>query len=151
MGTVTYPDAEVGRYLEQHFVPVKLNVAEQPEVTEQFNSAWTPTLIVQDADGREHRRTVGSLDPPRFLGDLALGRLMAALNRRDVAAAPDRAAEAEARTKGDGFREPEALYFSAVAAYRASGDAAKLREGWNRLLDRFPDSDWAKRADFIRG
>ncbi len=150
MGAVTYPNLEVQRYIEQHFVPVQFNVVEQPQAIEQFNSAWTPSLMVQDSDGREYRRSLGYLDPQRFLGEMALARLMESVHRRDFKAAHERATEALERTKGDPWREPEARYFAAVAAYKVSGDVEKLREGWNRLLDESPESDWAKKAEFIR-
>lgn len=150
MGAVTYPNPDVQRYIEQHFIPVQFNVAEQPEVIDRFNSAWTPSLIVQDADGREYRRSLGYLDPHRFLGEMSLARLMESVHRRDFKAAHERATEALDRTKGDASREPEARYFAAVTAYKVGGDVEKLRDGWNRLLDQFPDSDWAKKAEFIR-
>ena len=148
MGTVTYPNPEVARYVRDHFVPVQYNVAERPQAIDQFNSAWTPTLIVQDAEGREYRRSLGYLDPQRFLGEMALARLLAGVNRRDFSSATG--TDALDRTKGDAAREPEALYFASVAAYKAANDVEKLLEGWNRLLDRFPDSDWAKKIEFIR-
>jgi uncharacterized protein YyaL (SSP411 family) len=150
MGAVTYPHAEVERFINEHFVPVQFNVVEQPHVMEQFNTPWTPTLIVQDPDGREHRRSQGYLDPERFLGEMALARLLAAIDRQDFKTAADRAGEALARTKGDRAREPEAIYYASVAQYKASNDAGKLLGGWNGLLDRFPESDWAKKAEFIR-
>ncbi|HTE20754.1 MAG TPA: thioredoxin family protein, partial [Armatimonadota bacterium] len=62
---MTYPDPAVEAYIEEHFIPVQFNVSEQPEAMEQFNTPWTPTLIVQDAEGREHRRAQGYLDPKR--------------------------------------------------------------------------------------
>jgi hypothetical protein len=34
--------------------------------------------------------------------------------------------------------------------YKVANDAGKLVEGWTSLLTRFPDSDWAKKAEFIR-
>ncbi|HVF10890.1 MAG TPA: hypothetical protein VNA16_08815 [Abditibacteriaceae bacterium] len=150
MGAVTYPDPAVERFINEHFIPVQFNVAEQPEVMEQFNTPWTPTLIVQDATGREHRRSQGYLDARRFLGEMSLAWLQDALDRRDFKAAHNRSAEALAQTKGDPTREPEATYWAAVAAYKASDDPANLVSGWNRLLDEFPDSEWAKRAEFIR-
>jgi hypothetical protein len=58
--------------------------------------------------------------------------------------------EAQRLTAGDPVREPEALYWSSVAAYQATHDANNLVQGWNRLLDRFPKSDWAEKAAFIR-
>ncbi len=150
MGTVTYPHPDVQAYVEKHFMPVQFNVVEQPGAADQFNSAWTPTLIVQDADGREYRRSLGYLDPNRFLGEMALARLMEGIHRRKYAVAHERGVEALERTKGDPAREPEALYFASVAAYKATDDVAKLRDGWHHLLDVFPESDWAKKANFIR-
>jgi len=64
--------------------------------------------------------------------------------------APRRARDALEATRGDLAREPEALYWSAVAQYKSSDDASGLKEGWGRLLDAFPESEWAKRAEFIR-
>jgi hypothetical protein len=54
------------------------------------------------------------------------------------------------RTEGDPAREPEALYWSAVAAFEASGDRDDLTEGWNHLLETFPQSEWAEKAGYIR-
>ena len=150
MGAVTYPNPEVQRFVEQHFIPVQFNIGERPEAIEEFNSAWTPTLIVRDAEGREYRRSLGYLDPFRFLGEMSLARLMESVHRRDDKAAYERAKGALQRTKGDPAREPEALYFESVAAYKVAHDPAKLKEGWERLMDQFPDSDWAKKAEFIR-
>src|SRR5437868_13942676 len=122
MGAVTYPNPEVERYIQENFIPVQFNVVEQPDVMERFNAHWTPTLIVQDGDGREHRRSEGYLDPKRFLGEMSLAWLKAAINRRDFGAARDRSNEALDRTKGDPWREPEAIYWAAVAAYKATND-----------------------------
>ena len=49
MDAVTYPNPAVEQYLQEHFIPVQVNVAETPEVMERFNTPWTPTLIVLDA------------------------------------------------------------------------------------------------------
>ena len=150
MGAVTYPNAEVEQYIGEHFVPVQFNVVEQPDVMQRFNTPWTPTLIVQDADGKEHRRSQGFLDAKRMLAELALARLQAAIDRQDFALAARLTGDAQKLTAGDAEREPEALYWSSVAAYKASGEASNLLQGWNRLLDQFPQSDWAKKAEFIR-
>src|SRR5437763_16778929 len=116
MGAVTYPDPDVERFVEGHFIPVQFNVVEQPEVMDQFNTPWTPTLIVQDAEGREHRRSQGYLDPARFLGEMALARLQAAIDQRDFEAAHTLSSDALRLTAGDLTREPEARYWSSVAA-----------------------------------
>lgn len=150
MDAVTYPNADVDQYLKQHFVPVQFNVVEQPDVMELFNTPWTPTIIVLDADGKEHRRSQGYLDPRRMLGELSLARLKAAIDRQDFAGARQVSEDARRLTAGDPEREPEAAYWASVAAYKASEDPNNLVQGWNRLLDQFPESDWAKKAEFIR-
>ena len=150
MGAVTYPDPAVESYIQENFIPVQFNVADQPEVMDEFNTPWTPTLIVQDADGREHRRAQGYLDAQRFLGEMSLARLKDAIDRRDFETAQQRASDALEQTRGDAEREPEATYWSAVAAYKSSNDPDQLMQGWNRLLDEFSGSEWAKRVEFIR-
>lgn len=150
MGAVTYPNPEVEKFISDHFVPVQFNVAEQPEVMELFHTPWTPTLIVLDGDGKEHRRSQGYLDPQRFLAEMSLACLQAAIDRQDFAAAGSIAEEARRLTAGEPIREPEALYWASVAAYKSSHDSGRLLQGWNRLLDEFPQSEWAKKAEFIR-
>lgn len=150
MGAVTYPDPEVERYLQEHFIPVQFNVVETPDVMDRFNTPWTPTLIVLDADGKEHRRSQGFLDARRMLAELSLARLKAAIDRQEFQQAHWLAEEAQHLARGDAEREPEAQYWSSVAAYKATGQSDNLVQGWNRLLDEFPQSDWAKKAEFIR-
>ncbi|OGG45831.1 MAG: hypothetical protein A3F84_05775 [Candidatus Handelsmanbacteria bacterium RIFCSPLOWO2_12_FULL_64_10] len=150
MGAVTYPEPNVASYIEAHFVPVQFNVVERPEVKGQFHAPWTPTLIVEDAEGREHRRSEGYLDPARFLGEMALARLKASLNRFAYDKALALSEEARRLTQGDPAREPEAMYWSAVAAYRASDDVDRLLKMWDKLVDRFPDTEWGKRAAYTR-
>jgi hypothetical protein len=150
MGAVTYPDASVQEYIKKRFIAVRFNVVAKPEVMDRFNASWTPTIIVEDARGREHRRSVGYLDPKRFLGELARAWLKDAVDRRDFAAAEERLPETEAYTQGDTVRYPETLYWGGMVAYKASVDVKNLAQGWKRLLDEFPDSEWAKRAEYVR-
>jgi len=150
MGTVTYPNSDVIRIIDEHFLPVQLDVTERPEVKKRFNAPWTPTILVFDADGREQRRSEGYLDPKRFVSEVAIGRGKAALNLQDFAAARERFRDARDLAKGDRAREPEALYWHSVAGYKATDDAQVLMRGWNELLEGFPDSEWAKKAEFIR-
>lgn len=150
MGAGTYPNSTVESYIVERFIPVQFNVDERPEVMEEFNTSWTPTLIVQDSEGREHRRCQGYLDPKRFLGEMSLAWLQDAINRRDLTAAHERAAGVLGQTKGDPAREPEAIYWSGVTGYKVTNDVNNLFAQWNRLLDEFPGSEWAKRVEFIR-
>lgn len=151
MGESTYPNEAVESYLERHFVPVRFNTIEEPDVEADFGSGWTPTLIVEDLDGREHRRSQGYLDTPRFIGEMSLARLKDAIDRHDYEAASERAEGALEKTAGDPEREPEALYWKAVATFEISGDRDDLTGGWEPLLDGFPHSEWAKKASYVRG
>ncbi len=150
MGAVTYPNPEVEQYIKAHFVPVQYNVVDQPDVMDRFHSVWTPTIIVETPDGTDVRRSQGYLDPKRLIGELALARLQAAINGHDFTRAKQLAPEALHMTRGDADREPEALYWASVADYKSTNDVNNLMNGWNRLLDQFPQSEWAKRAEFIR-
>ncbi len=150
MGAVTYPDPSVESYINSHFVPVQFNVVDQAEMKEKFHACWTPTLIVQDAEGREHRRSEGFLDQKRFLGEMALGRLKATLNQSNFDAAPTLSQEALEHTKGDRAREPEAMYWSAITAYRTSGEVQELLTIWDQIIAQFPESEWGKRAEYTR-
>ncbi len=150
MGERTYPDETVKSFLGRHFVPVRFNTIEEPEVEAGFSSGWTPTLIVEDADGREHRRSQGCLDVKRFVGELSLARLVAALDKHEYEAATGLAEEALENTVGDPHREPEAMYWKAVAAFEVSGDRSDLTGGWEPLLNKFPESEWANKASYIR-
>src|SRR6478672_2975739 len=101
MGAVTYPNPEVDRFIEEHFIPVQFNVVEQPEVMERFNTPWTPTLLVLDTDGKEHRRSQGYLDPRRFLAEMSLALLQAAIDRQQFDQADRLSTEARRLTAGD--------------------------------------------------
>jgi hypothetical protein len=147
MAAVTHATDSVIRYVHEHFIPVQLNVMAQPEVKTQFYTDWTPTILVHNAAGREARRSEGYLGPSEFVGELSLCRMKAALYDHDYNAALARAREALDATKGDALREPEAYYWLPVTEYRASGDGAKLSDGWDVLIAKFPGNDWAKRAD----
>lgn len=150
MGQTTYPDPAAEGYIEEHFVPVRFNTIEQPEVERGFDSGWTPTLIVEDAEGREHRRSQGYLDTSRFVGEMALARLKSAIDRHEYEDAVGLSEEALLRTAGDPARYPEALYWAAVAAFEVSGDRQDLTGGWEPLLDGFPESEWARKAGYVR-
>lgn len=54
-------------------------------------------------------------------------------------------------TAGDPHREPETLYWKAVAAFEVSGDRDDLTAGWDPLMDNFPGSEWAKKAGYVGG
>jgi TolA-binding protein len=40
----------------------------------------------------------------------------------------------------------EALYWLGVVSYKESQDPAQLRPSWQKLVQEYPNSEWARRA-----
>ena len=145
MDTVTYPDARVARFVQDHFVPVKVMVKQNPQVAEQFTVNWTPNVVIADDRGKVHYRVEGYLPPDEFLAHLSLGVGKYWLNRKQFDRARERfdeVARRHARTDAGA----EALYWLGVAQYKQSHDPAQLRPSWQRLAQEYPDSEWAQRT-----
>jgi TolA-binding protein len=145
-----YPDERVSALIGQRFIPIKVHVKENPEGFKRFSAQWTPTMIVADPDGIERYRFEGYLPAEDFMAHLALGLAKAAFARGDWAKAEqgfqtvlDRHSRSELG--------PEALYWLGVSRYKASGDAAALRETASAFQSRYTDSSWAKKASVWAG
>lgn len=148
MGAVTYPDERVAKFLSLNFVPVQLQ-SSNTAMMQKFSVSWTPTLIVLDADGREHYRAVGFFTPEDMIATFMAAKGRWALDTDQLADAralfeeviscyPDKDAAAEA------------LFFLGVAKYKMSHDPKPLRETYDQLKARFPQSMWTKQADHYR-
>lgn len=150
MDAVTYPNEQVAEYIDKHFVPIQINVKDDPGAFERFHASWTPTIMMKDDRGREYRRTEGYLEPSELIAELALGRVRAAMGHHDFQHAATLAEEALSLTGEDPNRRPEALYWLGVCEYKRDHDAAGLLKQWNTLLTESPDSIWAHKASFIK-
>ena len=80
-----HPD--VIRFVGLHFIPVKINVSQQPAVRQRFNVRAWPTDVVLDPRGRELYRGVPRPDPRHFVATLtnvsAHARLRRPIQRSD--------------------------------------------------------------------
>ncbi len=134
----------MARLVTENFVPVKIHIAEQPDVFKRFGVQWTPTMIVLDPSGKERHRFEGFLPARDFQAQLLLG-----LAR--VAFAQERWREAEelyrriVREFPETDAAPEALYWAGVAAYKG-GNQNALAETARQFQDRYRDTSWAKKA-----
>jgi tetratricopeptide (TPR) repeat protein len=145
MGAVTYPNEAVAKFVDYNFIPVQIEVSNK-ELTQKFNVTWTPTILVLDADGKEHYRIVGFLAPEEFIATLEVGRGKWYF---------DTGRFAEARATFEEVIErcpypnviPEAIFFRGVAMYKATNDPKPLREAYDTLTAKYPQSEWAKRAE----
>lgn len=149
---MTYPDREVQQAIEDNFEPVQINTQdgtpETAEVVARFRQVWTPDLRILDSEGVELYRWNGYLPPSEFVAQLLAGRAHALLRSSDDAAAAT-AYEDVLRRFPTSFVAAEASYFSAVAAYRGSGEAPDLIDNWQQLQRRHPGSAWRTKQSFI--
>ena len=118
---------------------MRVHVRQQPDefkrLGARYGVQWTPTTLVIDANGEEQHRIEGFLPADDFLSQLALGRAKAAFAASDFQTAErlfreivDRSPKADAAA--------EALYWAGVSRYKATGDAAALKEKAQNFGDR---------------
>jgi TolA-binding protein len=135
----------VAALLNEQFVPVKVNIKENPKGFERFGVQWTPTLVVADGDGTERYRFEGYMPPEEFLAHVALGLANSAFARSNWDEAEQRFRKLLER-HSDSDVAPEALYWAGVSRYKATGDAKALAETEQAFRSRYTDSLWAKKA-----
>jgi outer membrane protein assembly factor BamD (BamD/ComL family) len=106
---------------------------------------WTPTVVIDDSEGTERHRFQGFLPVDDFLAQLELGLAHAAFARKDWGGAEERyrnILKDYSKTEA----APEALYWAGVAKYKASGDAASLKDTAEKFKKKYSKSTWAKKS-----
>lgn len=140
-----YPDKGVEKYLAVNFLPVKIDVRQNPDLMKRFGALWTPTLLFLDPGGTERYRFEGYLPVPDFLGHLILGRAHVAFAMNEWREAEKSFQEILDRDPESEIA-PEALYWRGVARYKASESPAALAETAAEFTKRYVESSWAKKA-----
>lgn len=153
MEDITYQDEAVINYLNSNYVLVKYNTYNrQPGFRNTYISSphlWTPTLIIFSNDGSEVRKATGYLPPEQFINELELGRALASLRKAKSSDALVTLNNLIALTKC-GLTKHEALYWAGVAAFYANKKSLPhLIPFWEKLMNEFPESIWAERADCL--
>lgn len=144
MGAVTYPDSKTTEFIKENFIPVQLNFEAKPE-SDIYNVRWTPTILTLDWDGHEHHRQVGFLPPEDFIPSLLLGIGKTSFDYDSFDLAIDcfnRVLDEYPQSKA----APEAFYLRGVSLYKKTEDAKPLKDVYEGLQDRYPDSEWAEKA-----
>jgi TolA-binding protein len=124
---------------------VRIHIKEQPAVFDRFGVQWTPTVVIDDSEGTERHRFQGFLPVDDFLAQLELGLAHAAFARKDWGGAEERyrnILKDYSKTEA----APEALYWAGVAKYKASGDAASLKDTAEKFKKKYSKSTWAKKS-----
>ncbi len=147
---MTYPDQTIADTINGHFVAVQINTREEAgqPVVERYHQVWTPDIRVLDASGFELYRWNGYLPPSEFLPQLLVGHAQALLRLHDEPGAAALYDDVLRRFPTSAVA-PEACYYLAIARYKASGDNAKLRSGWEQLRSRYPTSTWRLKQSFM--
>ena len=144
METVTFPEKEVVGFISGEVIPLRVAHDQKP-LSEDFNVKWTPTLVILDGEGREHHRTVGFLPPEEFMASVLLGIGKMHFDNEAFEKAVGVLSRVMDEFPGTGSA-PEAVFVKAVAQFKLEKNPSSLKEAWRLLSEKYPESEWAKRA-----
>lgn len=144
MGAVTYPNEKVAKFVDYNFVPVQIETSNQAMV-EKFKVSWTPTIILLDTEGNEKHREVGFLPPDEFIPAFMVAKGNWYFDREQYDQAMEWYDDALKGYPGSAAAA-EAVFYAGVSRYKKSHDPKPLREAYETLTAKFPQSEWTKRA-----
>jgi TolA-binding protein len=117
---------------------------------DRYGAHWTPTVLELDADGTEQHRIEGFVGADELLAQLRVGLARTAFkqgkweeSRRLFQDVVDRHPDTDSAA--------EALYWTGVSRYRATGDGRALAETAAAFDERYRDSAWARKASVWKG
>jgi len=144
MDAVTYPNEQVIEFINQNLIPLRVLSDQQP-LAKDFNIQWTPALLILGREGKEHSRTVGFLSGDELIPSLLLGMGKGYADNdefKDALRCFDRLL---AEYPGSDSA-PETMFQRGVALYKSTHDPKPLKEAYNQLQDKYPGTQWTKRA-----
>jgi hypothetical protein len=144
MDAVTYPDEKVTDYISNKYIALRLANNAEPYASD-FMVKWTPRIIVFDAAGQIHQSTIGFSSPEEFIPFLELALAKADFNLNHLEECKIHL-DLILNNHPNSFSAPEAVYYKGVTDYKLSGEAGPLKDAYNTLKDRYPDSEWTQRA-----
>ena len=150
MEAFTYPDPRVSRLMNDLTIPVQFNVKQDVGAPMRYHSQWTPSVIYQDVEGVEFRRSYGPLNAEQFLAEFSLAHALRHYHSGDFDEAAELFEQALEFTQSDPLRYPENLYWIGPAKYEGSGSVDDLMAGFKRLQQECPDSDWTKKSKQLK-
>ncbi|MEW6220832.1 MAG: tetratricopeptide repeat protein [Thermodesulfobacteriota bacterium] len=134
----------MAEFIEKQVVPVRLAHDHQPLAAE-MGIKWTPSILILDAGGKEHHRTVGFLGPDDLKASVLLG---VAKEHFDADRFPEALAALETLIDAypDSSLRPEAIFLQGVSRYKSTHSPQPLKAAYEQLSQRYPDSEWTRRA-----
>ena len=148
MGAVVYPNENVARFVDLNFIPVQIPFT-NAKLMEKYVVKWTPTILVVDADGREHYRMVGFATPEDFIANFMVGKGRWYMGEEQWTEAEAMFDEAISNYP-ESDAAAEALFFRGVSQYKRTHDPKFLRASYEELTAKFPRNMWTKQADHYR-
>lgn len=143
---MTYPDHRVQTAIAERFIPLRLHLLQDRQWTRPFQVFWTPTILIGDRSGKIRYTSVNYLPPDEFLDILDIGEALVAMRWREYDTTIARLKDVDAR-RPDGPLTAEALYWLGITEYFRQGRSREASmEVWEPMIERFPDSIWAKRV-----
>lgn len=136
--------------LSAETIPVQvptMDKASKP-IVERYHKISTPALMLLSPAGDVYHEWNGYLPPKQYLAQLYLGLGKAAFQERRFDEAAQRF-QSVADRHPDDSAAAEALSWAVVARYKGSGNAEDLEEGWAKLRERYPESEWRTKQSFI--
>jgi thiol:disulfide interchange protein DsbD len=70
MDEVTYQDPQVKEKLTENYVLLKLNVDDNPELSQKYRAYGLPIMIILDSNGNEINRIIGYQSPQQLLSQI---------------------------------------------------------------------------------
>ena len=126
-------------------MPAKFHIKEKADVFKRFGAQWTPTILILDPDGTERHRMEGFYPVEDFLAQLELGLGKMAFQAGDYSTA-----EKHFRTVYEKYPKSgaaaEAAYWAGVSSYKGSNKPEWLGETAKLLKEKYPDSEWNRKA-----
>lgn len=150
---MTYPDRELHEFLTDHFVFLQIDVSRRdPALKELFREVkpfWAPLFRATTGGGTELRRWFGFLPPAGLMAELEIVLAHDLMLRRNDQAARERLQGALEKYSRESAA-PEMMFWMGVAAFKAGDrDFDELGRIWGSLIERWPQSSWATRADVM--
>jgi hypothetical protein len=145
---VTYPDNQVAGMLNEHFVPVQVDIEKVSKLVDRFQALWTPNLNVIDGREKLIYKVVGWLPPSEFAAMLQTARgHFLLLHKKFDEAAPVFKSVFENFPRS--HVAAECLYHRGVSRYLSSHDVKHLKEDWGELQRFLPGSQWTMKANIL--
>lgn len=124
---------------------MKAHIKEHPAWFHRFQVVWTPTVLLLDSDGEERARLEGYLPNADFLAALEAGLGRIAFVSKKYADAERWYADVVTRFARS-HTAPGAMYWRAVARYKATNDHTVLDKVAEELRSTYPSSIWSSKA-----